>query len=316
MLVPGHAPTLALLLIHEVQHMTLSGVLDLVDLYRKGGEARHHAPWRLDPRPIGPLLQGTFAHLGVTDFWRAHRIRESGEARQRAEFEFAYWRELTIRAIRALLRSGELTPTGERFVHGMATTMDGWWSEPVPKPVAAAAGEVAEADTVLWRFHNQEPVPGSADSLGEAYRTGKRCVTWAEPMIITCHAIPARRRGLAARIRDGLLTATPTDHAEALTVDSADRAFLTGDLDSAARAYRDRIAVDLDDADAWVGLAMTMRRKGVEPAATVLSQRPDLVRALCQRTRHLGVAVDELVGWLSTGLVDVVSGPQGDGGSM
>jgi hypothetical protein len=315
-LVPGDAPTLALLLIHEVQHMTLSGVLDVVDLYHKGGEARHHAPWRLDPRPIGPLLQGTFAHLGVTDFWRAHRMRESGDARPMAEFEFAYWRELTTRAIRALARSGELTPTGDRFVQGLAATMDGWWSEPVPEPITAAASEVAEADTVLWRFHNQELVPGLADSLGEAYRTGGRCATLAEPVIITRQAVPARRRGLAAGIRDSLMPACPTDQGEALAVGPADRAYLTGDLDGAARAYRDRIALDLNDADAWVGLAMTLRRKGVEPAATVLSQRPDLVRALCQRTRPLDVAVDELADWLSAGLVDLTVGSQGDGGSI
>ena len=316
MLVPDDVPTLALLLIHEVQHMTLSGVLDVVDLYHQGGQARHHAPWRLDPRPIGPLLQGTFAHLGVTDFWRAHRMRESGHARPMAEFEFAYWRELTTRAIRALARSGELTPTGERFVQGLAATMDGWWSEPVPEPIAAAAGEVAEADSVLWRFHNQEPAPGSAESLAGAYRARGRCAAWADPVIITHQAIPARRRGLAAGIRDSLVPASPTDQVEARTVGSADHAYLTGDLDGAARAYRDRIAVDLNDADAWVGLAMTLRRKGVEPAATVLAKRPDLVRALCQRIRTLDVAVDELADWLSTGLVDLTAGPQGDGGSI
>ncbi|MFC7484659.1 HEXXH motif-containing putative peptide modification protein [Luedemannella flava] len=66
---------MALLLIHEQQHMTLGAVYDLVPLCVTNGEARHDAPWRLDPRPVPALLQGTFAHLGVTDFWRVTGTR-------------------------------------------------------------------------------------------------------------------------------------------------------------------------------------------------------------------------------------------------
>ena len=31
------------------------------------------APWREDPRPLGALLQGTYAHIAVTDYWRVRR---------------------------------------------------------------------------------------------------------------------------------------------------------------------------------------------------------------------------------------------------
>jgi HEXXH motif-containing protein len=317
-LVPEEPATLAMLLIHEVQHMTLSAVLDLEDLYLDGGAARHHAPWRLDPRPVGPLLQGTFAHLGVTDFWRAQRHREVGTARDQADFEFAYWRELTTRAIGTLAESGELTDAGTRFVDGLATTMDGRWGDHVPATILAAARDVADADTVLWRVRNQEPAAAALVDLDRLRRDGGACRGIGEPSIRPHPATPARRRGLAAGIRDQLLAADPAGHPD----DGApgDRAYLDGDLAAAVEGYRARIAADPGDEDAWVGLAMSVRASGDEPTAMVLHQRPDLVRALYETTvdDRAATTPDELADWLSTGLVGEVrkAEDQGDGGSM
>ena len=69
---------LASVLVHECQHAKLNAVLDLIPLSRPD-QARYYAPWREDPRPLGGLLHGAYAYLGVSDFWRVQSSR-SGHA--------------------------------------------------------------------------------------------------------------------------------------------------------------------------------------------------------------------------------------------
>ena len=116
---PGDPVTLALLLIHEFQHVKLGAVLDLYDLYDPTDGRLFHAPWREDPRPLEGLLQGTYAHLAVTDFWRVRQEVTSGAAADVAGQRFAYWRAHTCDAIETLVSSGSLTPLGEQFVDEM-----------------------------------------------------------------------------------------------------------------------------------------------------------------------------------------------------
>jgi uncharacterized protein len=72
----------AAILAHEIQHLKLSAVLDLVSLTRPDGDQRFYAPWRTDPRPVSGLLQGAYAFLGVSAFWRRQRHFEEGRARR------------------------------------------------------------------------------------------------------------------------------------------------------------------------------------------------------------------------------------------
>jgi len=116
---PEDPVTLALLLIHEFQHVKLGAVLDIYDLYDPADGRLYHAPWRDDPRPLEGLLQGTYAHLAVTDFWRARREVTAGPEAEVAGQRFAYWRDHTRDAISTLTGSGSLTPLGERFVSEM-----------------------------------------------------------------------------------------------------------------------------------------------------------------------------------------------------
>ncbi|MDT0566473.1 AAC(3) family N-acetyltransferase [Streptomyces sp. DSM 3412] len=111
---PDDPVLLALTLVHEFLHVQLGALLDLLPLHGPPTDARYHAPWRPDPRPAGALLQGTYAHLGVTDFWRAEVA--SGTGGERARREYDTWREHTDTAVGTLLESGELLPAGERFV--------------------------------------------------------------------------------------------------------------------------------------------------------------------------------------------------------
>ncbi|MFJ1755665.1 FxsB family cyclophane-forming radical SAM/SPASM peptide maturase [Kitasatospora sp. NPDC088134] len=151
---PGTAPTLALLVAHEFQHVKLGAVLDFHDLYDRTDQRLFHAPWRPDPRPVEGLLQGTYAHLAVTEFWAARVHAYDGlrnDPAQYARVQLASWRAHTARAVENLAGSGALTPLGERFVAGMRTAVEPWLAVPVGAAAEAAAREAAEQNLAQWR---------------------------------------------------------------------------------------------------------------------------------------------------------------------
>lgn len=119
---PAEPEFFAELIVHELAHVRLGGLLDIVPLYDDSGAARLHAPWRDDPRPLGALLQGAYAHLAVAAFWRVQRHRAGALRRDAADERFALLREQSAVAIRTLGTAPELTPAGERFVRLMAAT--------------------------------------------------------------------------------------------------------------------------------------------------------------------------------------------------
>ncbi|MFJ7249554.1 FxsB family cyclophane-forming radical SAM/SPASM peptide maturase [Kitasatospora sp. NPDC098652] len=140
---PATAPTLALLLAHEFQHVKLGAVLDLYDLYDRADDRLYFAPWRPDPRPLEGLLQGTYAHLAVTEYWGTRTAAYdglAGEAADRARAQFALWRRYTAEAVERLAGSGALTGLGARFAAGMGESVAPWLAVPLP----AAAERDAE----------------------------------------------------------------------------------------------------------------------------------------------------------------------------
>ncbi|MEV5950814.1 FxsB family cyclophane-forming radical SAM/SPASM peptide maturase [Streptomyces sp. NPDC051993] len=148
---PASPELLALLIVHEFQHVKLAAVLDAVDLYDKADRQLYYAPWRDDPRPIGGLLQGTYAHIAVTDFWRARRRSAPGALeRDTAEAQFARWRQHTVEAVEELLGSGSLTDLGLRFVNGMGETVRGWLDERVPGAALDEAADSARRHRAAW----------------------------------------------------------------------------------------------------------------------------------------------------------------------
>ncbi|MER7581947.1 FxsB family cyclophane-forming radical SAM/SPASM peptide maturase [Kitasatospora sp. NPDC097691] len=139
---PATAPTLALLLAHEFQHVKLGAVLDLMDLYDRADTALYFAPWRPDPRPLEGLLQGTYAHLAVTEYWGTRTLAYDGlpgEAADRARAQFALWRRYTAEAVERLAETGALTGTGLRFADGMRATVAPWLALPLPAAAEQAA---------------------------------------------------------------------------------------------------------------------------------------------------------------------------------
>jgi HEXXH motif-containing protein len=127
---PTDPLALAETLVHEAQHGVLGVVEDAVPLVDLDADLLCYAPWRDDPRPVGGLLHGCYAHLAVTAFWR--RRRENRADAERGHFEFARWRQATLGAVHTLLGSGALTATGARLASGMRDVLSAWEHEPVP----------------------------------------------------------------------------------------------------------------------------------------------------------------------------------------
>jgi uncharacterized protein len=145
--------TCAETLVHEAQHLKLSALLDLVPLTVPDDGRRYYAPWRNDPRPASSLLQGAYAFLGVSSFWRRHAAAGQG-VRLRAEVEFTRWRDGCAVAVDTLLASAQLTPAGQDFVTEMSRVLQDWKKAPVSREALDIARRHAELHLARWRMDN------------------------------------------------------------------------------------------------------------------------------------------------------------------
>jgi HEXXH motif-containing protein len=147
--------TCAETLVHETQHLKLCALLDLVALTRPDDGQRYYAPWRTDPRPASGLLQGAYAFLGVSGFWREQRRSAlEPDVRRRAQAEYARWRDGAAHVAETLLGSGQLTQAGQGFATEMALVLDAWRREPVPDEALVAAQRMADRHLAQWRADN------------------------------------------------------------------------------------------------------------------------------------------------------------------
>jgi HEXXH motif-containing protein len=146
---PPDPVTGAVTLAHEVQHVKLGALLDMVKLTLTDDGRRYYAPWRDDPRPLGGLLQGAYAYLGVSGFWRRQRRLPGSELQ--ADVEYARWRAATALAVETLRSSGRLTRAGLEFVSSMARTLGAWQNEPVPTQATALARRAAESHLAQYQ---------------------------------------------------------------------------------------------------------------------------------------------------------------------
>ncbi|MEU4242927.1 HEXXH motif domain-containing protein [Actinoplanes sp. NPDC026619] len=265
-MIPRTAEELSLLMLHEFMHMKLDALRDLVDLHHVQAKGLFLAPWRMDPRPVGPLFQGIYAHAGVTDYWRKRRL--TADAPAVADVEFAYWRQQNRLAIEALAQSGELTQLGDRFVAGLRQTLESWQQEHVPDDVRRGVETMVLAQTIRWRLRNWDPSDSEVTMLARAWQRGER----PEPVDLTgvlrgesqgeASSIP----GIVGQIRGALAGRRPTDE--------ADLAYIEGDDVRAMRLYADRLR-NKDQDDAWVGFALA--------TGGLAHQRPDLLQAVVRK---------------------------------
>jgi hypothetical protein len=148
---PENAVEMAETLVHEFHHAVLSAAMDVTTLiHHHRADALTYAPWRDDPRPVGALLQGCYAHLGITGFWRRQREYGSRAERLRAHVEFARWRVSTAQATDVLLAAGILTSAGRVLAGTLRATLTEWLSEPVPTRALLDADDISAQHRALW----------------------------------------------------------------------------------------------------------------------------------------------------------------------
>lgn len=140
---PRDAETLILALLHEAQHGKLSALHHLVPLHTGDPAARWYAPWRGDPRPLGALLQGAYAHLGVAGFWRSSPSPRAAE-------ELVYWAQAVTVALGQLSSSAGLTPAGVRFTEGMAEAVASLGAERITGLPRSNATDRGIRDVMTW----------------------------------------------------------------------------------------------------------------------------------------------------------------------
>ncbi|WP_323747502.1 FxsB family cyclophane-forming radical SAM/SPASM peptide maturase [Catenulispora rubra] len=118
---PDTADDLALLIIHEFQHVKAGALMDMFDLYDPTSPLRFSVPWRRDERPPEAALQGLYAHAAVADVWRTRWLRASNteSERSRSGMRYATWHRAVAQVADALQASGVLTRLGERLVTGL-----------------------------------------------------------------------------------------------------------------------------------------------------------------------------------------------------
>jgi HEXXH motif-containing protein len=311
---PPDPVTFALALVHEFQHAKLSALLDLTPLYNARLDLHYYAPWRDDPRPLGGLLQGAYAFLGVTDFWRVQRHHDLTSRAALAHFEFARWREQARRALDELSSSPDLTEKGQLLVSGVRETIARWDGEQVPAALADQARDSAMDHRARWRMRNIRPDSALVSALAHAWQADLPPPRYAEPYEIVNGAPPSPADTM--RLRLWHLRMTEPERFQRLCageradplfagVTAADISYVQGDYHRAAQLYREQIDADPGPAGPWVGLALARLRHGDTECAAALLAHPELLRAIYGRLRsEVGpVNPESLARWLDNSAV-------------
>jgi HEXXH motif-containing protein len=288
-------------LVHEFQHLKLCALMDMVPLIEHCDE-RVYAPWRQDPRPASGLLQGVYAHLGVTRFWDAQRqVETEPDGILRAQVMYERWRRTIEPATSTLLEAGCLTEAGSRFVEMLRDQGRIVPSEPVSAEAMDIAEEVALDHALTWQLRHTAIDPAGLADLVATYRRGEalRALprTWIETD--TRKADPAVRSRLLSmryldpgRFRELCAAGVPG-------LSDADALLIQGNAAEAAREYREVIVVATDaQPDAWIGLALAMSRLAEAPALTA---RLPFLFDVHTYLRDQGASADplDLAGWFA-----------------
>jgi HEXXH motif-containing protein len=149
---PPRPEYLAATLVHEYQHSKLSALIDLVPLYDPTATELYFAPWRLDPRPIGGLLQGAYAFVAVSDLW--FRLMSAPAVAAEAGRQFALLRLQVRESVQTLESAPHLTFEGHRIVAGIRRLLDTLLAVELPADVDAEARRALRATTDGWLVRN------------------------------------------------------------------------------------------------------------------------------------------------------------------
>jgi HEXXH motif-containing protein len=170
---PVDGLSMAVTLVHEFHHLVLGAVEDVVSLAGQDSRTLCYAPWRDDPRPVGGLLQGVYAHLAMIQFWRRHRAAGPLEHRRRAENELARWRTVTFEAARTLVAAPDLTAAGRTVAKSMHELLASWQHEPLDAMAERRATAMSAAHRSRWRLTHLHPDGEMINALARAWLRGE-----------------------------------------------------------------------------------------------------------------------------------------------
>ncbi|MFI6130376.1 FxSxx-COOH system tetratricopeptide repeat protein [Micromonospora sp. NPDC051141] len=310
-------------LLHELQHLKFGALHNLVPLFEHHDNPRYYAPWRDDPRPLGGLLNGTYAFTAVARFWHNRHQQPSlpHRDRTRAAFECGLWQHQVARALSQIRTDPHLTTYGHDVVTALTGVLDAMRHE--------ASDEIADTVSMAtadhwagWRAHHLQAPGDLVHQLAERWTMSRNDAGTLryEPQLrqrIDVPALDARavlmRWRLARPERFHLLYQTPSGAGDA-TPDATvgDVHLVAGDMEQAQHAYL-RAVDRADDRQliALVGLGLALRAQGERPAADALLTFPELVGQVAEAIRTAaGVVppIPEFAGWLST-VVDAAPWP-------
>jgi HEXXH motif-containing protein len=292
--------TMAETFVHEFQHVKLCGLMDMIPLVSPGGP-KVYAPWRQDPRPVGGLLQGLYAHLGIARFWDVQRHAETDpDDLLRAQTAFARWRSTIGTTARTLLQPGCLTQAGKRFVRVLEDQGKSLGAEHLPEVPLRIAEAVALDHWLTWQVRHMATDTEAVAGLAAAYRLGE---PFRDPA--SGARIEEDTRKVGSDVRTRLLNLRylePARYRELLAsripeLSEADHLLFSGEPDKAVRAYRDQIAGSAGPLpDAWIGLALAVHQLGQSPLQAAFATRLALILDV---HTHLDDRTDalELAGW-------------------
>jgi hypothetical protein len=252
------------------------------------------------------LIQGVYAFYGIARFWRERARAATGADAVLAQFEFAVARRQTQESLQIALAAEGLSPLGRKFFTELGSSAARWTTDPVD-PLTDELAEIAtDSHRIGWLLRHFHPEPDDVAALVE---------TWPEAPAEGWRPARARLRSHPDLRWDQRISAITrrcaTASARGITTPPADglaageNALVSGDPVAANKAFTGWLAMTgagdeaptADEARAWVGLALSAEDKD---AAGALTQRPDLVRAVCAQLKAVPpLEVAAMVGTLT-----------------
>jgi HEXXH motif-containing protein len=300
--IPPTSVSMAETLVHEFQHIKLCGLMDMLR-FTEPCDERGYAPWREDPRPIGGILQGVYAFIGIVRFWDVQRrVETEPDSILRASVLYERWRLAIELVTGTLLGTGRLTPTGARFVTVLRQRGQCQESSPVPAGAAEIAKEVALDNWLTWQLRHTALDAAGVAGLAAAYQRG-------EPL--GGQPIPEARivddmRKVDSISRSRLLDMRfqePQRYRQLCAADmpelsAADALLVRGNVNAAVAAYREKLAAEPDPA-MWIGLALAVRRLPAMSSWAALEARLPLLFEMHACLAGQGIHADplDLAGW-------------------
>jgi HEXXH motif-containing protein len=282
---PPDAVTMAVSLIREYRRLEFGALTQLVPLTGPDDGSLHYAPWRDDPCPLAGLVQGVYASFGITRFWQIHRDTADGA------FEYAYARRQTDESIDAVLAAEGLTARGRQLFEGLRDRLGP--ADAVDPGIDRLAKITADSHRIGWRLRHFRPRDSDVAALAGRWAQHRTPQPRSPaPAAISPHPAPqwAQRIPAVARRQARGTAGTPNGGGDPLT--AGENALLARDPQAARTAFAGAIGQYLpagpevpdEETRAWAGLAMSLAAAGDTAAATALSRRPDLVRAVYTAT--------------------------------